>query len=1003
MRLHRLQVEAFGPFAQRVEVDFDALSAAGLFLLTGATGAGKTSILDAVCFALYGEVPGDRQSAKRLRADQAPDGAAPRVTLELTLAGRRFRILRSPAWQRPKKRGAGTTTEQASVRLSERRGETWQSLSTRLDEAGHQITQLVGLNLTQFCQVAMLPQGRFQAFLRARSHERHKLLQQVFRTARFEEVERWLAERRRALRRDSLTHHDVVADLVSRLSEAADSALPEAWDLHDLTPPVETGETVQWASARSRQAEKSTRACALREQDAATVETDARRSLEAAVELRDDQRRHSGARAERDRLVAAGAEHARQAARLDRARRAAGVAPLTGLAEQHAQTALTTRARSATLTETAATRIGVAPMSLDDLALVEHRDRAVAGAADARALLPREEILDALRAEVEDASARSGELAEELERLDEVLSGLPTEIAARREDEADARDAERALVPGRVLVDTLRRRREAAELALRLAEELDAAAGLHRRAIDDAQDLKEAWLQIQEQRIRGIAAELAGRLVVGDACPVCGSADHPRPASSGAGTPDAGADAEKIARRRVDDAEATRHAHDVRVRDLAARLAGARATADGELASIRDELAGADARLERLAALAGSVAKRRARVAAAEARQAELVRHREVLTRDLTVTTTSVDRLREEVASIESELEALLSGSGCDTLTALATHHDAIGTVCTEALLARDEARRAEQTAATVRGQLVEAALDAGFADPEEAALAGLDPEELDGLEREIRRHEQALARAEETLAEPGLDDRAALPPPDVLALKTQHEAAANALTEAITAAKLARGRAERVAGLTRELRSALDLWSPVRAEHELVTRMAALVEGTSADNRLRMRLSGYVLASRLAQVVSAANLRLTRMSDRRYTLEHTGGRAAGENRGGLSLLVRDEWSGEARDPATLSGGETFVVSLALALGLADVIAHEVGGAELDTLFVDEGFGSLDAETLDDVMDTLDTLREGGRVVGVVSHVSHLRERIPTQLQVEKRRHGSSVRTVRAG
>ena len=187
-----------------------------------------------------------------------------------------------------------------------------------------------------------------------------------------------------------------------------------------------------------------------------------------------------------------------------------------------------------------------------------------------------------------------------------------------------------------------------------------------------------------------------------------------------------------------------------------------------------------------------------------------------------------------------------------------------------------------------------------------------------------------------------------------------------------------------------------------MRVELDLVTRLAALVDGSSADNRLRMRLSGYVLASRLAQVVAAANVRLSRMSDQRYALEHTGGRGAGENRGGLSLLVRDEWSGEARDPATLSGGETFVVSLALALGLADVIAHEVGGTDLDTLFVDEGFGSLDAETLDDVMDTLDALREGGRVVGVVSHVAHLRERIPTQLHVEKRRHGSTVRAVHA-
>ena len=137
-------------------------------------------------------------------------------------------------------------------------------------------------------------------------------------------------------------------------------------------------------------------------------------------------------------------------------------------------------------------------------------------------------------------------------------------------------------------------------------------------------------------------------------------------------------------------------------------------------------------------------------------------------------------------------------------------------------------------------------------------------------------------------------------------------------------------------------------------------------------------------------------------MSDQRYSLEHTGKRGAGETRGGLSLLVRDDWSGEARDPATLSGGETFVVSLALALGLADVITQEAGGADLDTLFVDEGFGSLDADTLDDVMDTLDGLRDGGRVVGVVSHVAEMQTRIPSQLRVTKGRDGSRV-SVTAG
>ena len=180
--------------------------------------------------------------------------------------------------------------------------------------------------------------------------------------------------------------------------------------------------------------------------------------------------------------------------------------------------------------------------------------------------------------------------------------------------------------------------------------------------------------------------------------------------------------------------------------------------------------------------------------------------------------------------------------------------------------------------------------------------------------------------------------------------------------------------------------------------EHAAVASLCALVEGKSVDNRLKMRLSAYVLSERLRQVVAAANERLAAMTAERYSLEQADARGAGEQRGGLSLRVRDEWNGRHRDPATLSGGETFLVSLALALGLADTVSHEAGGTQLDTLFIDEGFGALDAATLDDVMDVLDSLRDGGRVVGVVSHVPELRNRVTAQLEIRKSRGGSTVR-----
>ncbi|MBO0847161.1 MAG: SMC family ATPase, partial [Nocardioides sp.] len=227
MRLHHLSMTAFGPFVETARVDFDVLSDAGLFLLSGATGSGKSSVLDAVCFALYGAVPGDRQHAGRLRSDQAPLGLAPLVELDVTLSGRRFRIARSPAWDRPKKRGTGTTREQARVTVSEHLADGWQPLTSRLDEAGDLVSGLLGMNLDQFCQVALLPQGHFQAFLRADSAGRHRLLARLFHTGRFERVEAWLRDHRIALRRESEAQAQTVADLVSRLSEAATTPVPE--------------------------------------------------------------------------------------------------------------------------------------------------------------------------------------------------------------------------------------------------------------------------------------------------------------------------------------------------------------------------------------------------------------------------------------------------------------------------------------------------------------------------------------------------------------------------------------------------------------------------------------------------------------------------------------------------------------------------------------------------------------------------------------------------------
>ncbi|WP_460840641.1 AAA family ATPase, partial [Nocardioides marmoraquaticus] len=307
MRLHHLEITAFGPFAGTVGVDFDDLGAAGLFLLTGDTGAGKSSVLDAVCFALYGEVPGDRGGARHLRSDHAAPDAEPRVVLTFSVGDRRLRLSRSPAWDRPKRRGSGTRRIQAAVVAEEHRDGAWQAVSTRLDETGQLVGDLLGMTGSQFTQVAMLPQGRFQTFLRASSAERHDVLKRLFRTRRYDDVERWLAERRREAQRAASDRLGRCAALLDRLGEATGVDLPTRPDvegaahgdavstevLQDLAP----GELAQWVEDRAAQVVRDVRDARARETEAAEVTAGLRARLEHEETLQ--RRQQHGAQARR--------------------------------------------------------------------------------------------------------------------------------------------------------------------------------------------------------------------------------------------------------------------------------------------------------------------------------------------------------------------------------------------------------------------------------------------------------------------------------------------------------------------------------------------------------------------------------------------------------------------------------------------------------------------------------------------------------------------------------
>ncbi|MEP7091800.1 MAG: SMC family ATPase, partial [Nocardioidaceae bacterium] len=248
MRLHSLSVSAFGPFAGTERVDFDELNDAGLFLLTGPTGAGKSSLLDAVCFALYGTVPGAR-GVKTLKSQHAPADARPEVVLDVTVQSRRFLIRRSPEWTRPKKRGTGLALEKASASITETTGGVEHFLSARAAEVGLLVHDLMGMSAGQFVQVALLPQGEFQTFLRASSQERHDVLQQLFGTDRFARIEDWVHERSRRLKGEAAVGESAVQRILDTVADRAATHVPDALSGEALPVAAAEGEVLPWLGA----------------------------------------------------------------------------------------------------------------------------------------------------------------------------------------------------------------------------------------------------------------------------------------------------------------------------------------------------------------------------------------------------------------------------------------------------------------------------------------------------------------------------------------------------------------------------------------------------------------------------------------------------------------------------------------------------------------------------------------------------------------------------------
>lgn len=1012
MRPHRLTIEAMGPYAHEVTVDFDELAHEGLFLIHGPTGSGKTSLLDALCFALYGEVPGGRGD-RGLRSDHAPLGATPRASLEFTAHGGRYRVVREPYHESPKLRGGGVTVRTPTATLVRLDPGHQATIATKPTEVREEIRRLVGLTPTQFQQVILLPQGQFEAVLRGKPETREGLLKTLFHTVGFEQLTDWLADQARRSR-------VAVAEDRRRLDELANEARRRGTELTEPAPtvpggpelggalfaPADEGRLDQAALDRLvEQGEVSLAAAdaALAVADAALAERRGELEHRTAIAARWDRRQEASA--EQQQLQAAAPAMAAARATAERARQAAPIAP--SLDEVVARTAEAVRLDDTVGRDLAALRRAVHRLARPvpgvaslDLATAPGPD---AVAAARRAVAVEQAALDALRATVEEATT-ARQLAATRRQAEQRAVALVAESAAAIESlDADAVEVATRVAAATTARDRLDGLAEAARSAKGRADAAGALAALRTRHADAQEACRQAdeaanlarieHLELQVRYLGGIAAVLSANLEPGAPCQVCGSPDHPAPAVPGADAVDL--DQVEAAETRAQ----TAHLASVAQREQEAVLAGEVAAARALAGDAGDDVAGAAAWATE-AAQALRAAQQEARdLDALTSRAAELATQRRTIEERAASLAAEIERLRTEADQAEhraAESSARLAeAAGPDldltaAVRALTRVDEALAAVAGRAAEI-DAAHRALDLA---RDRLARDVAASPFANDDEVRAALLDPTAVADLLTRADQHDLRFASVLDTLGHPHL---ANLPAerPDVEAARALEKSAEAVKAAAVAHRTRIHGASERIDQLAAEHRALLGRLLPREAEAELHEQVANRCAGKVAP---KVSLQRWVLATYLEGICEHANRRLATMTAGRYQLRVERDAVHAAQKAGLDLWVLDAHTGTERPVSSLSGGETFQASLALALGVADSVEARTGGVRLEALFVDEGFGTLDPEALQLAMDELDGLREGGRMVGLISHVGALRERIRLGIEVTPTDHGSTVR-----
>jgi len=899
-----LTLTAFGPYADVEAIDFTRLGAHTLFLVSGPTGAGKTAILDGLCFALFGTGSGSERTGRSLRSDHAKPDTLTTVTFEFMLKTKHYKVERSPDQPRPKRRGEGFTNIAAKATLFIKDGDEWSVLSTGSSSVTKAVEARMGIGSAQFRQIVILPQGEFRHLLTSKSSERELIFAKLFDTDRYKVVQAKLAARHGELKAKLNAIDQKRGTLLAGTGCETDQALADqiAANAEAIKEQSLTENKLRQAADAARDALEKGRIINQKLNEAnlaATAFQDIKAKLPLFVEKR--------------------AVH-------DSAERAAPIAPTAA----HRDTRLQELKQ-------AKEAVAAAKLTLQNT-----------GAAHQQAQIGHKK-------ESERAQERSDALAN-VEHIKTIESEATSFLAAQAEATqtyevlTDSHQAQKKLV--RDLSDTEACLKQKGS-QLNTAQEILIQVALLKSTIEQTKVLSEQAMNMAED------------LEANSPCPVCGSPEHPQPATrpSPADQHALLANQTALKKAEVEAAAIPKHQEDLqRVTDKLHALRVKQQDTHKDHTDASTAHATAKQELKRLAIAVPENMRPPGAIATA-------------LTAASTLSNALVQAWDRAQAGLQqAELK--------------------LGQATTGQKLSHARVALASTRVDDAQAELLRCLAEAGFDTEIHFSQAQRSAVIRTQLSRDISNFDQGLAAAQDRHTR-AKAQASTLKTPDIPTLEAAHTTASSLAKAAQNATTTAKANNSHLAETLATLGAMIANQVEQRSQYTLVGRLAEMAVGKGPK---RITFERFVQAEILDTVLVAANQRFHTMSNGRYRLQRVRESEDKRKTAGLDLEVHDAHTGHARAASTLSGGEGFEAALALALGLADTVQAQSGGIQLDAIFVDEGFGSLGGQDLDAVIQALQDLEDGGRLVGIISHVAELHERIPVKLEVSKGRLGSHTK-----